>query len=102
MTAMTDPACRPPRTLAPIAEPERSDRLTELLECMADLLVEARRQRLAIAEPCDGDDLRVRDAIARGRARALARRSGYRGRVGSPAASAGSPGLTHARRGHDH
>lgn len=65
MTAMTDPACRPLGTLAPIAEPERPDRLAELLECLADLLVEARRQRLTIAEHCDSDDLRVRDAIAR-------------------------------------
>ena len=33
MTAMTDAACRPVRTLAPITEPERFDRLAELLEC---------------------------------------------------------------------
>ena len=45
MTAMTDAACRPLRTLAPITEPERFDRLAELLECMADLLVEVRRRR---------------------------------------------------------
>ena len=65
MTAMTDAACRPLRTLAPITEPERFDRLAELLECMADLLVEVRRERLAIAEHFDSDDLRVREAIAR-------------------------------------
>ena len=62
---MTDAACRPLWTLSPITEPERPDRLAELLECMADLLVEARRQRLAIAEHCDSDDVRVREGIAR-------------------------------------
>jgi hypothetical protein len=64
--AMTDPACRPLRTLAPNAEREqRPDRVAELLECMADLLVEARRQRVEIAQHRDSDDPRVRDAIAR-------------------------------------
>lgn len=64
MTAMTDAACRTLRTLAPTTEPERFDRLAERLERMADLLVEVRRGRLAIAEHRDGDDLRVREDIA--------------------------------------
>jgi hypothetical protein len=63
---MTDPACRPLRTLAPIAEREqRPDRFAELLECMADLLVAAGRQRDELAQHRGSEDPRVREAIAR-------------------------------------
>jgi hypothetical protein len=67
MTVMTDPPCRLLITLAPIAEPEHPDRLEEPLECVADLLVEARRPRLTIADYGYGE-LPMRDAIARGAA----------------------------------
>jgi hypothetical protein len=63
---MTGAACRLLGTLAPSAErEERADRFGELLECMADLLVEARRQREEIEEHRGSDDPRVREAIAR-------------------------------------
>ena len=63
---MTDAACRPLSTLAPLAERElRSDRFAELLECMADLLVETRKQRQEIAQSRGSDDPREREAIAR-------------------------------------
>jgi hypothetical protein len=63
---MTDARCSPIETLAPIAEADqRPDRFPELLECMADLLVETRRQRVEIAEHRGSDDPRVREAIAR-------------------------------------
>ena len=65
MTVMTDPPCRLLITLAPIAEPEHPDRLEEPLECVADLLAEARRPRLTIADYSHGDELPMRDAIAR-------------------------------------
>jgi hypothetical protein len=64
--AMTDAACKPLSTLAPLAEREqRPDRFAELLECMADLLVETRKQGLEIAENRGSDDPREREAIAR-------------------------------------
>jgi hypothetical protein len=63
---MTGAACRPLSTPAPIAECEqRPDRFAELLECMADLLVETRRQRVEIAQHRGSEDQRVREAIAR-------------------------------------
>jgi type VI protein secretion system component VasF len=63
---MTDSACAPLRTSAPIAQRERDrDRFAELLECMADLLVETRRQHEEISQnPGNGDPL-VTEAIAR-------------------------------------
>jgi hypothetical protein len=49
-----------------IAEREhRPDRLAELLECLADLLVETRKQRAEIARDRDSDDPRVPEAIGR-------------------------------------
>jgi hypothetical protein len=64
--AMTDAACLPLGTVRPIAEREQlPDRFVELLECMADLLVETRRQRAEIARHRGSDDPRVRGAIAR-------------------------------------
>jgi hypothetical protein len=63
---MTDAALTPLRTLGSMTVREhRPDRLAELLECMADLLVEARLQREEIAQDLAGDDPRVREAIAR-------------------------------------
>jgi hypothetical protein len=51
--------------LAPIAEREqRADRFAELLECMADLLVQARMRREEIAQH-HNDDPRVLEAVAR-------------------------------------
>ena len=44
---------------------QRPDRFGELLECMADLLVETRRQRVEIAQDPGSNDPRVAEAIAR-------------------------------------
>jgi hypothetical protein len=90
--AMTAAVCTPLRPIAPTAErEERPDRLAELLECMADLLVETRRQRMQITSA--SDDPRAREAIARltasrvpdcvmtGRARNASTRRGTRLRV---------------------
>ena len=63
---MTDSACTPLMTLEPIAEREQKpDRFAELLECVADLLVETRRQRGDISQDPSSDDPRVTEAIAR-------------------------------------
>jgi hypothetical protein len=59
-------ACMPMRTFVPSVEREqRPDRLAELLECLADLLVETRKQRTEIAQQLDTDDPRAPEAIAR-------------------------------------
>ncbi|MCW3066206.1 MAG: hypothetical protein JWN32_3378 [Solirubrobacterales bacterium] len=63
---MTDAACTPLKPCVPIAERERRlDRLAELLECLADLLVETRKQRREIGQHRDSDDPRVPEAIVR-------------------------------------
>jgi hypothetical protein len=63
---MTDAGCTPLETLAPAFEREQQpDRFGELLECMADLLVEARKQREGVAQHRGSNDPRVREAIAR-------------------------------------
>lgn len=63
---MGEAACRPLSALVPIAErEERADRFAELMEHMADLLVEARRQRVQIGQHRSSDDPRVRVAVAR-------------------------------------
>jgi hypothetical protein len=63
---MSDGGCTPVPALVPIAERERRpDRFAELLEHMADLLVEARRKRVEIARYRDSHDPRVRAAVAR-------------------------------------
>ena len=81
---MTDAACTPLRALAPSAEHEQNpDRFAELLECMADLLVETRRQRVEIAQHLGSDEPRVRAAIAR-----LTELERSLGEVGVEAASA--------------
>jgi hypothetical protein len=52
--------------LATVAAREKSrDRIAELLECMADLLVETRRQRVEIARDLGSDDPQMREALAR-------------------------------------
>ena len=62
---MTDATCRPLRTVTPIAQREqRADQFGELLECMADLLVETHGQRLELEQHVD-EDPRVPEAIAR-------------------------------------
>jgi hypothetical protein len=61
---MSDTGCRPVGELVPIEERElQPDRFAELLEYMADLLVEARRQRMAAAPYRNSRDPRVRTAI---------------------------------------
>lgn len=81
--AMTRPVCTPLSPRPPIAEVEqRVDRLAELLECLADLLVETRRQRIEIIGPYGSEDPRARDAIAR-----LTELEGLIGEVGTEAAS---------------
>lgn len=80
---MTAPVCRPLSPHPPIAEvEERVDRFAELLECMADLLVETRRQRIEITRPYGSEDPRVREVITR-----LTELEGVIGEVGIEAAS---------------
>jgi hypothetical protein len=64
---MTDATCVPLRALGLTAEcAQTPDRLADLLQCMADLLVETAKQRTDLAQhQRDNDDPRVRDAIAR-------------------------------------
>lgn len=63
---MSAPACLPLTPPVTITEREqRPDRFAELLESIADLLVETRRQQTLIAPNCDSNDPRVREAIAR-------------------------------------
>ncbi len=63
---MTEAACQPLRTVGTIAEREqRPDRFAELLVCLADLMVETRRQHSEMAPHQDSDDERVQEAIAR-------------------------------------
>jgi hypothetical protein len=61
---MTGPSCQPLSALTPMAAREqRPDRLAELLECLADLKVEVRRQWLALTQHECSDDPRVLRAI---------------------------------------
>jgi hypothetical protein len=63
---MSSPTCTPARTVVPLAERERRpDRFVELLECLADLIVETGHQREAIARLPDGGDPRVPETAAR-------------------------------------
>jgi hypothetical protein len=63
---MTDAVCMPSRMIAPsAAQEQRPDRLAELLECVADRLVETGRERIEIARDGGSDDPRLRDAVAR-------------------------------------
>ena len=60
---VTRPRCF---SLVPVAaRKQRHDRFAELLECMADLLVETRRQCEEITQHPGSDDPRVREAGVR-------------------------------------
>ncbi len=62
---MTGPACEPLMTLVPpSAREEQPDRLAELLECLADLVVEAHRCRGVLERLPSCADQRVQDSIA--------------------------------------
>ena len=81
---MTAATCTPLRPLGPSSEQEQTpDRFAELLECMADLRVETRRQRVEIARQRGADDPRVVAAIAR-----LTELERSLGEVGAEAAAA--------------
>jgi hypothetical protein len=89
---MTDAICRPVALPVPVRERERrADPLGELLECLADLLVETAAQREVIERSSDRDDQLVRDAIER-----LIEVEGALKRVGLEAASA------HQQLQHEH
>jgi hypothetical protein len=61
---MSQPACQPLMTLvSPSDREERPDRLGELLECLADLVVETERCRAALASLPARSDERVRCSI---------------------------------------
>jgi hypothetical protein len=63
---MIDARCTPLGTVELIAERERRpDRFAELLECIADLLVEVRVQRMEMTQNPGPDDPRGQEAIAR-------------------------------------
>ena len=63
---MTDAVCSPLPTPASFSERElRPDRFGELLECLADLLVETARQRAEIMGSQGSDDPRVREPLER-------------------------------------
>jgi hypothetical protein len=63
---MTDARCMPLSRLGCSPERElRPDRFADLLECMADLLVEVRGQRIEMARHHGHDDPRVPRALAR-------------------------------------
>jgi hypothetical protein len=63
---MTDATCSPVETPTPTEGREHTpDRLAELLACMADLLVETRKQRAALVRHRRADDPRVLEAIRR-------------------------------------
>ena len=62
---MTETECQPLMTLVPPSEREtRPDRLAELLECLADLVVETERCRAALEHLPTRADERVRTSIA--------------------------------------
>ena len=63
---MTDAMCTP--SSAPVSRVERErrpDRLGELLECLADLLVEVGQQRAAVANVTDGARPGAQEALER-------------------------------------
>ena len=79
---MVRAACTPLPTLSPIADGEQHpDRLAELLECLADLLVETGRQRAELTQHY-GSSPQAQDAIVR-----LAEVERSLGTVGAEAAS---------------
>ena len=63
---MTTATCTPTTQLVPAWEREhKPDRLGELLECLAGLLVETARQKAGIAQLPAGGDPRAAEAVAR-------------------------------------
>jgi hypothetical protein len=63
---MTTPNCTPSPVPVPFAERERHpDRLADLLECLADLLIEVGHQRAAVAQLADGAGPADREALER-------------------------------------
>jgi hypothetical protein len=63
---MTTATCREIGTSVSAREREdRPDRLAELLECLADLVVETERQRAELAPLPDDADPSAREALAR-------------------------------------
>lgn len=63
---MTAATCRPVTAPVPVLERElRPDRLGDLLECLADLLVETAEQRSAIEQLADNEDGPARNAVQR-------------------------------------
>jgi hypothetical protein len=62
---MTDPHCEQVAALIPPRDREsRTDRLADLLECLADLSVEAHARRDELAGRACSDDARVQGSIA--------------------------------------
>jgi hypothetical protein len=65
-TPMTTATCKPSLTPVSLQDRERRpDRLGDLLECLADLLIEVGQQRAAVAELADGAGAAGRDALER-------------------------------------
>jgi hypothetical protein len=63
---MTDATCRPVAAPLPVSERERqTDRMTELLDCLADLLVQTAEQRATIERAVRPGDSTARHALAR-------------------------------------
>ena len=63
---MTDATCRPLATPLTVRERERQgDRMTELLECLADLLVHTAEQRASIERAVGAADATARHALSR-------------------------------------
>jgi len=63
---MTTAVCTPLPALGSTTERERSpDRFVELLDCLADLLVETRGERQRIQDANLGEDPRVSEAVRR-------------------------------------
>jgi hypothetical protein len=63
---MTAATCRPVTAPVPVLERElRPDRLGDLLECLADLLVETAEQRSAIERRAESPDGPTHDAVQR-------------------------------------
>ena len=63
---MTSATCTPSPTPVPLQEREhRPDRLGDLLECLADLLIEVGQQRAAVARLVEGSGPAAREALER-------------------------------------
>ena len=92
---MTDATCTPLRTLGAIADREQKpDRLAELLDCMAELMVETAKLRAGLEQHRDQRrSARIRSHCAPCRAARLAPRGGTQRRVGPPTAPARPPDL---------